>query len=202
MKRIACIVEGHGEVQAVPVLLRRVAAYLGCDTHLEISQPYRGKRNLLVKEGELERIIELMANKTAPDGALLVLLDADDDCPAQLGPALLRRAQAVRGDRAMAVVLAHREYESWFAAAAVSLRGKRGLPADLEPPVDPDRVGKGFIAGRMADSYSETIDQPALTAMFDIDAARRSDSFDKLIRDVARLLEVPLPGSSNEDGDG
>ena len=39
-----------------------------------------------------------------------------------------------------------------------------------------------------ADSYSETYDQPALTALFDLEQARQADSFDKCYRDIVRLL--------------
>ena len=37
-------------------------------------------------------------------------------------------------------------------------------------------------------SDSETVDQPKLTARFDFDQARRTDSFDKCYRDIVRLL--------------
>ena len=37
--------------------------------------------------------------------------------------------------------------------------------------------------------YRETLDQAALSAVFDLDAARSAPSFDKLWRDVASLLE-------------
>jgi hypothetical protein len=40
----------------------------------------------------------------------------------------------------------------------------------------------------MPKGYSEGLDQPALTAVLDLKLARRVDSFDKLVRDVARLL--------------
>ena len=36
--------------------------------------------------------------------------------------------------------------------------------------------------------YRETPHQPALTAIFDLDAARAAPSFDKLWRDVSELL--------------
>ena len=39
------------------------------------------------------------------------------------------------------------------------------------------------------ESYSETTDQPALAALFDIEQARQADSFDKCYRDIVRLLE-------------
>jgi hypothetical protein len=37
-------------------------------------------------------------------------------------------------------------------------------------------------------SYRETLDQPALTDVFDLNAARVAPSFDKLWRDVGALL--------------
>ena len=39
-------------------------------------------------------------------------------------------------------------------------------------------------------SYRETLHQPALTAIFDLDAARCAPSFDKLWRDVSELLGI------------
>ena len=38
-------------------------------------------------------------------------------------------------------------------------------------------------------TYSETQDQPALTALFDIEQARQANSFDKCYRDIVRLLD-------------
>ena len=38
--------------------------------------------------------------------------------------------------------------------------------------------------------YRETLHQPALTAIFDLDAAREAPSFDKLWRDVTALLQA------------
>lgn len=38
--------------------------------------------------------------------------------------------------------------------------------------------------------YRETVDQAALTAVFDFEAARSAPSFDKLWRDVKALLEA------------
>ncbi|MGN9894906.1 hypothetical protein [Micromonospora sp. L31] len=79
-------------------------------------------------------------------------LDADDHCPADLGPRLLHRAQAARPDVKVCVVLANREFEAWFLAAAKSLGGLRGLPDVLEPPAYPEakRDAMGWLSERMA----------------------------------------------------
>ena len=87
--------------------------------------------------GDLERGMELVLRQARPPAALLVLLDADEDDLLTLRSDLLRRVQACRRDVPSAVVLARREYEAWFLAAAESLRGQRGLPANLAAPADP-----------------------------------------------------------------
>jgi hypothetical protein len=42
--------------------------------------------------------------------------------------------------------------------------------------------------------YAETTDQAALTSVFDMQAARRADSFDKCYREIVRLLSVLKTG--------
>jgi hypothetical protein len=93
-----------------------------------------------------------------------------------------------------AVVLAKKEYESWFLAAAQSLRGQRGLPADLATPATPESIrgAKEWLRKHLPSSrkYSETLDQPELTRYFDLQQARKkADSFDKCFRAVAALLK-------------
>lgn len=187
------VVEGHGEVVAVPGLLRRMAAEIAPEVPVSVHQPIRVPRSNLVKAGELERYVELAARFAGEFGGVLVLLDADDDCPAQLGPALLQRAMETRPGINIAVVLANREFEAWFLASAVSLRGRRGLPDDLEPPENPEgiRNAKGWLQEKKTDrsSYSPTVDQPALVSSMDLGEARQgADSFDKLWRDLEAML--------------
>ena len=190
--QIGCIVEGHGEVEAVPILIRRVAATLYPELLLIIPHPIRIPKDKVVKEDELERAVELAAWNIGGKGGIFILLDSDDDCPAQLGPALRRRALKARGDLPITVVLAKREFEAWFLAAAESLRGKRGLNNKLEPPDNPEDIGdaKGWLRQRREEGrrYRETVDQPALTAQFDLDQARNAASFDKCYRDIVYLL--------------
>ncbi len=81
--RVGCIVEGHGEVRAVPVLIRRVARTLGVP--VDIPHPIRIPGSKLAQQGELERAVELASRTIGGRGAILVLRDSDDDCPAEVG---------------------------------------------------------------------------------------------------------------------
>lgn len=185
---LGLLVEGHGEYYAAPILVRRIADSLGvpCVVRSVLRQP----RSTIIKAGELERAVTLLGNKVGSGGAVLVLIDGDDDPACTLGPELLARAQIARPDRRVGVVLAVREYEAWFLAAADSLRGRRGLPADLEAPSSPEAVrdAKGWLSAQMPRGYSPTADQPALTDLFDLEMARSSPSFAKLVRELTRLL--------------
>ena len=190
--KIGCVVEGKSEVAAVPILIRRVAAIHYPELETVIPRPIRIPRNKVFRIGELERAVGLAYQNIGRQGAIFIILDSDDDCPAELGPALLRRASQARSDLPIAVIIAKNEFEAWFLAAAESLRGRRGLKNDIHPPNDPEAVrdAKGWLDRQMEnnESYSETTDQPALAALFDIEQARRADSFDKCYRDLVRLF--------------
>ena len=193
MSKIVTIVEGHGEVEAVPILLRRIVEAVAPNANVEVMPPIRVDRYKLVKPTELERAIELAARIATGDGYVLVLLDADDDCPAELGPDLLRRASEARPDRAIRVALAKREYEAWFVAAVTSIVGQASIREDALAPEDAEgiRDAKGWLTRQMpeAHSYRPTRHQALLTRYFDLDAARRgAPSFDKLWRDLSTLL--------------
>ncbi len=194
--RIAAIVEGHGETEAVPELVRRIALTIDPGFVPCVKPVLRLPANRLLRENGIEGAVKHAAGKLGGRGGILVVIDCDwpDGCPARDGPELLRRARATRDDLPIAMVLAKQEFEAWFLAAAESLRGKRGLPADLAAPDQPERIrgAKEWLSTRMRPgaSYAETTDQAALTAEFDMEAARRrSDSFDKCYREIRTLLE-------------
>jgi hypothetical protein len=188
---IALIVEGQGEQEALPILIRRIAEELAIHRAFSF-QSFRQPASRLRKPAELEKQVEFAARKIGRDGAILILLDCDDGCPAREAPELLRRARSARSDMAISVVLAKREFETWFVAAAESLAGKHDFPPDLAAPGDPESIrgAKEWLGDRMNASYGyrATIHQAKLTACFDIHAARRSDSFDKFYREIQRLI--------------
>ncbi len=198
---VACIVEGQGDVKAVPVLLRRIVEQIAPDVTVSVLPPLRVQRSKLVRAGELERAITLASKRLPRDGAILILVDADDDLACELAPALLERAQQARGDMIVSTVLAVREYEAWFLAAAQSLRSRRGLRSDLEAPADPEAIrdAKRWLDQRMMPgaTYSPAVDQAALTAVFDLAAARATRSFSKLWRELERwLAELRASGAN------
>lgn len=191
--KIGCIVEGQGDVAAVPVLIRRIAAECYPEMEIDIPRPIRVNRTQVILPDQLEQEVESAAKKIGENGAIFIIFDSDDDCPAQLGLELLYRASQVRDNLPIAVVLAKRELEAWFLASIESLRGKRGLKSDIEPPDDPEAIrgAKEWLRNRMQKdkTYSPRRDQPALAALFDLEQARQADSFDKCYRDIVRLLE-------------
>lgn len=194
---IASIVEGPGDVAALPRLLHRLAAEL-LGGALRTPTPWRQNRGSLVASGGIERAVSSIAPRVGSVGGVLVVLDADDDCPAGLAPALLARARSARSDMHVSVVLATREFEAWFLAAAPSLAGRHGFPEHLQAPADPEGVrgAKEWLTRHREDGhpYKPTIDQPLLASTFGIKQARdRSLSFDKLCREVESLIGLGMP---------
>jgi hypothetical protein len=191
---IAPVVEGHGEVSAIPVLVRRLAEHLVPGVAVDVRKPHRVPRSRLLRPGELERCARIV-RAGSPDAHLLVVVDADKDCPAELGPEMLHRLGGGQDGRTAAVLAKH-EYEAWFLASAEALGGRRGLRNPLVAPRDPEDVqgAKEWVQANRTDgrAYRPTVDQAALSAGIDVDLARcRSASFDKL----CRVLEDWLPSS-------
>jgi hypothetical protein len=146
MLGLASIVEGQGEVKALPIVLSRLLNEMEARHVFKILEPIRRGRHKLLKPGELENAVDLASRKIARSGAILVILDSDDDHPCELGPKLLGRAQSVASEIPTRVVLAHREWEAWFIAAISSISGKRDFLPNLTPPNDPEgrRDAKGW----------------------------------------------------------
>jgi hypothetical protein len=184
------IVEGQGDEAAVPLLLRRLrdeAQAWG----LEVGRPHRKRRTQLVKKDSLQSAVRVAVLR--PDCAgILVLFDADDDCPKDLAPTLERWAQEAAGGMPCAVVMANREYEAWFLASIEALRGKAAILPDAISHPDPEapRDAKGELERSMAHgaSYSPTVDQAALTAHLDLASTyRHCRSFRKLVSAFGEL---------------
>ena len=190
--KVVSIVEGDGEVAALPILLRRIGEWRTPGNYVDVATPIRVSRDrFLNREDQFKQFLLLAAGKCGKDGWILILLDADDACPAELGRDILNRARACVPHRQISVVLANREYEAWFIAAAKSLSGHRGFQFNLtESIVDAEtpRDAKGWLKERMSGgTYGEVTDQPAFSALLDLQQAHdRSRSFRKLCTEWAR----------------
>lgn len=189
--KIQPIVEGHGEVEAVPILLRRLRDEAKA-FEIEIGRPIRRPASDLIRKEGIQRAVQL-ARLQSECGAILVLFDSEDSCPKELAPRLQRWASEAAVGIPCGVVLAHREYEAWFLASLNSLRGKCGIREDAEPFPFPEgpRGAKEAVESQMrpSASYDEIVDQPSLTAQFDMAMAfRGSRSFRKLVNSFGSLV--------------
>ena len=192
------IVEGHGDVAAVPVLLRRLVDVAQAWDEVRIGVPIRCKHSQLVNQAQLSKRVRV-ARLREDCGAVLIIFDSDDDCPVELAAQVREWAVAEAGQVYCDVVLAKREYEAWFLAAIESLHGHHSMKNDAQslPHPESPRDAKGRLEARMHISYSERTHQPAFTAIFCMAAAyARCRSFRKLVSSFGRLMEgasVELP---------
>ena len=215
MPKLVPIVEGNGELKAVPILLYKLLHQLQrYDIHIAEPKPAYGRDNLL-KPGGIEKFVRY-AWRERECGAILILLDADEDCPLTLVRDLARRITALGLLYPVVIVCANRMFETWFLASFATLAGPIGLRAD-EPPADAEAVknpkdwlNQRFPRGR---AYKETSDQEALTRLLDPALARaQSRSFRRLWQAVEQAVAAidsgakivtpfpspPLPTQSSE----
>lgn len=204
---VSTIVEGHGEVTAVPVLLRRLFEETGLPNQgvrLALPPPFRMQRSKIGKgERDFRRAVDFAARKAGPEGGIVVFLDADADCPAELGPRLLGAACEARPDRPVVVVVAKSEFEAWFLAAARSLRGHRGIAQNASPPDDPEsaRGAKERLKALLEEgaTYLETTDQAAFTAQLDLNEACAAPSFARCRKRITELFEHVADAARSAD---
>jgi hypothetical protein len=184
------IVEGHGDVQAVPVLLRRLLSEAGVFS-VGVGKPIRRKKSELHTQTGVQNAVRI-ALLQPQCASILFLFDSEDSCPKELAPMILGWARQVAGVRPCFVVLAYREYETWFLAAIESLRGKCGIRCDATVIANCEnrRGAKEALEEYMPRnrSYHETTDQAPLTANFDLALAYNySRSFRKMVKFVGDL---------------
>jgi hypothetical protein len=185
------IVEGHGEVAAAPVLLRRLLVQAEC-YEMDVGSPIRRRQSQFRSRETVQAAVRLA--KLQPQCAAIVLLfDGEDDCPKKLGETVRSWAKEAAGNTPCDVVIAYREYETWFLAALESLRGKNGIRDDASAPDNAEsrRDAKGWLEDFMPSNraYSKTGDQAAMSQFFDMALThQRNRSFRKLVKALGDLL--------------
>jgi hypothetical protein len=201
--RVVAIVEGHGEDGAIRTLLERIWYELLGGDYIEVI-PWRAKQGQMRKKEGLSRIVEAAAIELHATERmdfrrlLMVIIDSESqECPKTIAAGRLAWAKEVRSDAAteIAVVMPNPMFETWFAAAADSLRGKNDLAAELAKPENPEGegLGKGWIKKNLPHKYKETVDQVRFVSHMSLTECRDSSrSFRKLIKELEARLQ-PLP---------
>jgi hypothetical protein len=194
------IVEGKSEVEGLRGLLNRIVYEVLNETGVQIATPFLVKRYLVVKDGRLESAIDAAIRdrqeKGVEVGAILVLLDADEDCPVEVAKRLNERARSAT-KFPISVVLADRAIESWFLGAKESLRGVCGIARDAIAPENAEclpnpkrRLSNNISGGR----YRERRDLPTLAERIDIRlCGDRCRSFRKFVKEVRALIAKMNP---------
>lgn len=190
MTTLICIVEGEGEVQAVRSLLHKV---IGWESYVDIPRPKNANgRNNLLKEGGLERFLKLARTEPQCDG-VLVLIDADEDCAANLAKDLAARAERLHLPFPVAIVCAKCEYEAWFLASLEAIRGSCDISHDarFEGNVEEIQGPKGWLTRQMPRGtiYRETHHQVRMTEQLEPELVReKSRSFRRLEHAIQELI--------------
>jgi hypothetical protein len=187
VKRIQPVVEGHGDREAVPVLLRRL---LHRDEvfDVDVGKPVRWPRSKLRRPEALRQAVAL-ARMQADCAAIPVLFDTDGECPVSLLRELGAAARDAGGGVPVETVFAHREFEAWFLASSEAM----GVPPTHE---DPETVSgaKERLRDAVRGAYHEVADQPRFAANCDLDAASRSARSFRAFESAVRRLIAAVRG--------
>ena len=189
------IVEGHGELPALPLLLRRIAGECFGLWDVPILHPGRYPASRLLQKvngiwvpgPDFAKAGQHARNEGAT--CILTLLDLDDDCPKEVHDSVIPTLASATGIDPSCLVFAKCEYEAWFLASAETL-ANNALPY----PEDPEGVrdAKGTLERhlQLEFPYDERTDQPRYSCKVNLFAVyTRSRSFRKLVKDYRRLLE-------------
>ena len=183
---IACIVEGHGEVQAVPILIRRIAVTIDPALSIDVKPPLHIPRSKLVRDKELERAVELATRKTGGRGSILdpyrqrrrlpggTRSEAPRACSHFAGRFADRRCPCQARVRGMVSRLCGVHPRKTRVA-------ERPVPA-FGSGVHPRRSRSGSpVAWTVTPTYIETLDQASTRSFIrPADSGSKSDSFDKM----------------------
>jgi hypothetical protein len=197
MPKIVPIVEGQGEVEALPKLLYKLLSEME-RTDILVGRPKNahGCGNLLKQNG-LERFLALALNEPDCD-AVLILIDADKECPRTFAEMLARGTKALQPQHSVVIVVAKCEYEAWFLASLETIAGKpiesrSGLPAGLTFNKDVESIvgAKAWLTNKMPEGriYKENEDQAPLTSLLDTALVRaKSRSFRRMCHAVEEAV--------------
>jgi hypothetical protein len=192
---LVCVVEGKGDRMAMPNLCSRIRDYLQAWDWFVDPDPVRQDRGRLVDmrlpgprrpalRWGLERAVLLAAAR--PASGVLVVCDEDDDCAGEWGPSADQIIAPLAHGCAVMIV---REYETWLLHSAAGAAERARGSASIESKRDAKAAMRRIVPG-----YKPTTHQLRETQKLNIPTVwAASDSFDKLMRSLARIFDVTLP---------
>ena len=205
---ITPIVEGDGEIAAVPELIRRVLHEQLSEYMVTVRSPMRLRRNQV--DEKLSAYLR-MAQRDESCKAIIVIMDSDTKCAKDEALHISEIARQHNLSVPVAIVCPSVEYEVWLIASIETIQdkpiGKRRIVItistnhDKEEVETPEAIGspKGWLKRHMSKTmtYNPTQDQAALTARIDFElASRRSRSFRRLCHAVEQIVEGIHSGSA------
>ncbi len=193
MKRLLAIVEGEGDLKAVPELLRRILHHHNCfDVQV-----------LAHKRGDLPKVLANFENvfkmAVKEDAAILLLLDFDCKncaCVVQSAEPFYKKVEDLRPDWAFKVAFMVKEFETLFLADRNATRSVlKDIPEMTNFPADPESVrgAKEWLSKAMPSgiAYKETVHQVKIVSQLDLNHLRtHSPSYRHLEKALLSLLGI------------
>lgn len=183
-RSIVPIVEGHGEVESVPLLVRRVL-----QEELQRYDILPAKAINTKGKGTLMHRIKNFLSLAAGGDAVLVVFDADEHCALELVKEICDSCRGISASTPVAVVCAVRAYEAWLLASIETVfPGQATMSSKPETLPNPKSALRDIAPdGR----YRETEHQVRLTSRIDIDiASANSRSFRRFCHAIKELVKA------------
>lgn len=198
MKRLLPIVEGHGEIPAVPILIRNILAAHGIHDVLALPARRHGEYPSVAKK--FDNVFLAAIKENAP---ILWVMDFDakgHDCPVKEAQKLLARADALRPGWPLKIAFLVKEYETLFLIDETATRKVfPDIPTKTLFPENPGNIrgAKEWLSKARpspGSAYKETVHQAKITAQLDLELLRaRSRDFAHLERAVLELAQAKIP---------
>ncbi|KXB29191.1 hypothetical protein AT959_18570 [Dechloromonas denitrificans] len=198
MRRLLPIVEGHGEIPAVPILIRNILATRGIHDVQPLSAWRHGEYPSVAKK--FDSIFLAAIKENAPILWVMDFDSKDHDCPVKEEQNLLARAESLRPGWPIKIAFLVKEYETLFLIDETATRKVfPDIPAKTSFPENPENIrgAKEWLSKARPSSgsaYKETVHQAKITAHLNFELLRaRSSDFAHLERAVVELANSAVP---------
>jgi hypothetical protein len=176
-RSLAVLLEGDGDYESVPLLIRNIAiAKQYHDLRIGTKPIKVGDAHAIQKSEKFLRLFEYAISRDDIDG-VLITADCEDYCPVEAVRATYHRVGGIlaRFQKPVGIAFFCREYETMFLTNAVHI-AERSASIQLLPEKLPSDVNlfsvrnaKGLLRTIIStQSYKETRDQARLTGAMDV----------------------------------